>query len=343
MPAATAAPPAIDPWVLSTAQAAQAAGFTGSGLITAVAVAGAESDFGRNPGPSPTGDYGRWQINHQAHPNADTSRLLSDTLYNAQQAYAISAGGTNWQPWSTYNSGAYQDYLPAARAAVAALAGTANTVLSYVFPLAQGDYTETQPYGGPHGHPGVDLAAPAGTPIYAATAGVIKSVGGDPGGFGNDYPVEQLPDGTTLTYGHAEKSLVTAGQSVSAGQIIALVGTEGDSTGNHLHFQVNLPNGQTTDPLAWLTQHGAAEETATQLAGLAAGSGASSSGGAITAQQAGFFNPLSTKDWKSILADAFIIVMKGVVVLAGASMVVIGVASTTGHSVKLPSVLPIPV
>jgi murein DD-endopeptidase MepM/ murein hydrolase activator NlpD len=328
---------------LSTvAQAAMAAGFTGQGLITAVAVAGAESGFGANPGPSPTGDYGDWQINHQAHPQYDTTRLLSDPLYNAQAAYAVSGGGANWSPWTTYTSGAYQQFLPAAEAAVSGLASAAQTVVNYVFPLASGSYTETQSYHDPSTggtHPGVDLAAPAGTPIYAAAAGTIKSVGGDPTGFGNDYPVEQLADGTTLTYGHAEKSLVTAGQSVSPGQIIALVGTEGDSTGDHLHFQVNLPNGQTTDPLAWLQAHAAASDTTAQLAALAGGGGGS---GTITAQTAAF-NPLSSADWKSLLADAFIIVMKGVVVLAGASMVVLGVASTTGHGAKLPSIIPIPI
>lgn len=336
MPSATATAPGL----AATARAAQAAGFSGPALITAIAVAGAESDFGANPGPSPTGDYGDWQINHQAHPQYDTGRLLSDPLYNAQAAYAVSGGGTNWNPWTTYTSGAYQAYLPAAQAAVSDLATAAANVAAYVFPLAAGTYSESQPYGGPGGHPGVDLAAPAGTPIYAAAAGTIHSVGGDPGGFGNDYPTEQLADGTLLTYGHAEKSLVSAGQKVTPGQIIGLVGTEGDSTGDHLHFQVNLPGGATTDPLAWLQQHGAVSDTAAQLAAIAGGA---SSSGTITAQQAGLFNPLSTSDWKSLLADAFIIVMKGVVVLAGASMVVIGVASTTGHSVKLPSVIPIPV
>lgn len=70
-------------------------------IDTAVAIALAES--GGQPGAvSSTGDYGLWQINHQAHPGYSTSRLLSDSTYNAAAMAAISKGGTDWSAWSTW-------------------------------------------------------------------------------------------------------------------------------------------------------------------------------------------------------------------------------------------------
>ncbi|AQZ62451.1 hypothetical protein BKM31_14160 [[Actinomadura] parvosata subsp. kistnae] len=90
--------------------------------MTAVAVALAES--GCNPGASHTNtngtvDRGLWQIN-SIHPYS--SECLFDAQCNANAAYAISGGGSNWKPWVTYNTGAYQKYLDRARAAVERLA-----------------------------------------------------------------------------------------------------------------------------------------------------------------------------------------------------------------------------
>lgn len=328
----------------AVAQAAYAAGFRGAALVTAVAVAGAESGFGANLGPSPTNDYGDWQINSPSHPQYSTSKLLSDPTYNAQAAFAISSGGTNWAPWSTYNSGKYVSYLETAQAAVSSLGKAAAAAVGYVFPLGPG-YTKTQDYSAA-GHQGVDLSDPAGTPIYAAAAGKIKSVGGDPNGFGNDYPVETLPDGTTLTYGHASKSYVTPGMSVVAGQIIALVGSEGDSTGPHLHFQVNLPSGASTDPLAWLAAQGASADPS-----AAAGANAT-----LVDFPGGSFDPLN---WPGDLAGSagdaissglsdlagalFFIAIKVSFVVTGGALIVLGLADTAKQSgVSLPPIIPIP-
>jgi hypothetical protein len=101
---------------LSAAQitaVAAGAGFTGPDLQTAVAIALAES--GGNP--SIIGDsgnsYGLWQINIPAHPNYSGPALLNPQA-NAAAAYAIySTAGDSFQPWSTYNSGAYQAFMPA--------------------------------------------------------------------------------------------------------------------------------------------------------------------------------------------------------------------------------------
>lgn len=104
---------------------ARNAGFTGANLETAIAVALAES--GGNPqaynpetaaGTSPgEGSYGLWQVYLQAHPEFDGLNLY-DPQTNANAAYSVfSASG--WGAWSTFNSGAYQAHLGAARAALA--------------------------------------------------------------------------------------------------------------------------------------------------------------------------------------------------------------------------------
>ncbi len=97
------------------------------------------------------------------------------------------------------------------------------------------NYRRTQ---GLHRTNAVDLAAPIGTPTYAAAAGrVIIARYGWNGGYGN-YIVIQHPNGTKTLYAHHSKLLVKAGQKVKKGQQIGKVGSTGHSTGPHLHFEV---------------------------------------------------------------------------------------------------------
>lgn len=98
-------------------------------------------------------------------------------------------------------------------------------------------------------HKGLDIAAPGGTAIYAAGDGVVRvSTMGT--GYGN-YIIIDHGDGFETLYGHASMLLAGAGQRVRRGQVIALVGTTGDSTGNHLHFEVRV-NGVHFDPALFL-------------------------------------------------------------------------------------------
>lgn len=113
------------------AEVGKAAGFSGNSLVTAVAIAMAESScnpsaIGYNPAdascPSGSVDRGLWQINSCWHPEvSDTCAYQSQC--NAHEAYRISYSGTYWSPWSTYNGGQYRAYLPAAQAAVDRLGG----------------------------------------------------------------------------------------------------------------------------------------------------------------------------------------------------------------------------
>lgn len=92
---------------------------------------------------------------------------------------------------------------------------------------------------GIHGWNAVDLAAPAGTPIYAAAAGtvIVSKLGGYNGGYGN-YVVIDHGNGTQTLYAHFSSISVSVGQSVSKGEKLGGVGETGDATGNHLHFEV---------------------------------------------------------------------------------------------------------
>jgi murein DD-endopeptidase MepM/ murein hydrolase activator NlpD len=92
---------------------------------------------------------------------------------------------------------------------------------------------------GLHGHNAVDLGSPIGTPILAAASGrvIISKMGGWNGGYGN-YVVIQHDNGTQTLYAHAQSTIVSVGDSVTRGQIIAYVGLTGKTTGPHLHFEV---------------------------------------------------------------------------------------------------------
>jgi hypothetical protein len=101
------------------AQLAIGAGFTGDGLVTAVAVCLAESGGvidSSNKNTDGTVDTGLWQIN-SVHSAQFPILAMGDPLQNAAAAYAISAHGTNWHPWVAYNKGKYLLFLPRARAA----------------------------------------------------------------------------------------------------------------------------------------------------------------------------------------------------------------------------------
>ncbi len=114
----------------------------------------------------------------------------------------------------------------------------------------------TSGYGSRNGsaHNGIDIANTIGTPIVAAADGVVL-VAGPASGFGLWVRVQHA-DGTITTYGHNNTNVVATGQRVSAGQQIATIGNRGQSTGPHLHFEVELPGGGTVDPRGWLTSNG---------------------------------------------------------------------------------------
>ncbi len=109
-----------------------------------------------------------------------------------------------------------------------------NYIGYYIRPIEGG--TKTQ---GLHGYNAVDLAASAGTTIYASASGkvIVSTSGGWNGGYGT-FIIISHNNGTQTLYSHNSKNLVTAGQYVEQGQPIALMGATGKATGPHVHFEI---------------------------------------------------------------------------------------------------------
>jgi len=102
---------------------------------------------------------------------------------------------------------------------------------------------------GLHIHTGVDLAAPVGTAVHAASTGIARA-GFDPGGAGIFVAVA-VGQHVRLLYCHLSQAHVVAGESVTPGQVIGEVGATGLATGPHLHFEVQV-DGRAVDPVSWL-------------------------------------------------------------------------------------------
>lgn len=164
-------------------------------------------------------------------------------------------------------------------------------------PMKEGTYTLTSDYGPRNSptagasswHKGQDFGAPLGTPIYAAADGTVAAAGAT-SGFGQWVVIDHQVDGTkySTVYGHVVPSSIKVekGDEVSAGDEIAGVGSEGYSTGPHLHFETwrggRLPtgSGQHTNPMDWVEGEHTATSPGTECdnAGGDNNSGTASSG-----------------------------------------------------------------
>lgn len=148
----------------------------------------------------------------------------------------------------------------AAQVAAAEAAGqvqgltTAGITGASVVKPADGSYTSGFGMRWGSMHAGIDLAAPIGTPILAAMAGTVID-SGPAQGYGNWIRI-QHDDGSIAVYGHMSTLGVTVGQKVVAGQQIAGMGSEGFSTGSHLHFQIHPGGGAPVDPIPWFAERG---------------------------------------------------------------------------------------
>ena len=125
----------------------------------------------------------------------------------------------------------------------------------YRFPLDSGILTSPfgkrpSPFSGkPSYHPGIDLAAPTGSPVYACAPGKVTAVL-----FSNVYGnhiIIKHNDGNESLYGHLSKTIATLNQIVKAGTLIGEVGSTGMSTGPHLHFEIRK-SGVPTDPQVFI-------------------------------------------------------------------------------------------
>jgi murein DD-endopeptidase MepM/ murein hydrolase activator NlpD len=99
-------------------------------------------------------------------------------------------------------------------------------------------------------HPGIDLAGPVGTPIYATADGVVLRAGWNNGGYGNLVEIDH-GRGITTRYGHMSAILVHDGDKITRGQMVGRMGSTGRSTGSHLHYEVRI-DGRAVNPIPFM-------------------------------------------------------------------------------------------
>ncbi|UTX53304.1 M23 family metallopeptidase [Leucobacter aridicollis] len=132
--------------------------------------------------------------------------------------------------------------------------GTVPVVGDWASPVQS--YIITTEWWGYYGHTGMDLAAPQETPIYAASSGTVTAThwaGQDSYGW---YIVIEHAGGLSTLYGHmVRQTALKVGQKVKAGQHVGYVGSTGNSTGPHLHFET-LVHGIPTDPRPVMSARG---------------------------------------------------------------------------------------
>ena len=197
----------------------------------------------------------------------DIHNWASLSLGEAAQAVEVSAYPdryANWQPVA-------ESILTTLTQPVASGGGVESDVPetgSVVFPLPAGTWVKGSGFGWrsdpfphqPRFHAGTDYSAPDGTPILAVADGVV-TFSGPLGRYGNAIIIRHTVQGQDVSslYGHMWDGdlYVHKGDHVIAGQHIADVGSNGRSTGPHLHFEIRLGGNQPIDSNLWLAQHGA--------------------------------------------------------------------------------------
>ena len=236
-----------------------------------------DQDGTNSPSDPEDGIYalGRLMCDHVAwaERNISAGTLTGDPVDLALAAYfcgrgcILNAGGVP-------AGGLAHDYPAQVRSRIAKY--TAAPIVgagSWRLPLPAGSYdlvSGFRPPGRPT-HDGIDLAAPTGTPIYAAAAGTVLAAGcssaycdrpGSPNLAGCGYRINLDHGGGIATrYCHAVRLNVHTGQHVTAGQLIGWVGSTGHSSGPHLHFEVHSPappltSDNAVNPLAFLSSVG---------------------------------------------------------------------------------------
>lgn len=237
--------------VAAARQYAQKAGFSGQSLNIIVAIAQAESGLDTQATHNNSDgsiDRGILQINDKAHPDV-SSTCVFDPTCAFQAGYRISSNGTDFTPWSTYNSGAYLKYMSSST--------STQSTPWYSYPVTHGYITTYQGVGTDTPHYAEDLGAPFHTPFFFLEPGTIQKA--DYQSWGGEVFLKPDSGGPQEYVYHLDEIDVSQGQHVNAGQLVGLSGgqTSGGShptssqwsTGPHIHFgefteYTNSPEGE---------------------------------------------------------------------------------------------------
>ncbi len=196
---------------------------------------------------------------------------LSSLAYHVSIAYGIRRDGVAAHPGPAgdapslyYTSLSQFDRLQAAIDHGSASELLANTTPS-IWPV-RGRITSafgkrTDPFSGSSAfHPGMDISAPNGTPVWATADGIVVGTGWESGGLGRTIAISHGRAGFGTRYGHLKDSLVRVGQVVRRGEVIGSVGATGRTTGNHVHYEVTY-RGLTVNPYKYLRARNFVEPT----------------------------------------------------------------------------------
>ena len=187
--------------------------------------------------PSPEADTGGDADGPHTHDGTDTERTADDAT-GTDEAGADDTGADETEDGAAAPQQPRTWNRPGTKEFVAPSAGTVTATM-----------------GDGRGHEGIDIANTLGAPIVAVADGEVIDAG-PAQGFGLWVRIRH-DDGTITTYGHNNDNLVEVGERVKAGQQIATVGNRGNSTGPHLHFEIEDPDGEVVDPVKWLAKRGA--------------------------------------------------------------------------------------
>ena len=172
-----------------------------------------------------------------------TKRVVSKTVYiNGKQS-----GDTT--VLSEVGTPATEEVVLVGTALPRVAANLISTVGGFTFPLPSGTWNVSSYFGDGRAHKGMDFSASTGTPIMAVAAGTVTR---SEWYYGYGYCVEiDHGNGVSSLYGHASQLLASVGQRVSAGDVVALVGNTGDSSGSHLHLEIKV-GGTRVNPAPYL-------------------------------------------------------------------------------------------
>jgi murein DD-endopeptidase MepM/ murein hydrolase activator NlpD len=202
----------------------------------------------------------RNEINNAGTQSADLVAKIVAAEVAREDQLIQGANDAAWQAaqaWMVSNAAAFPSQ------------GTHSTKYPFIWPAQKGvisqgfgptDFTPEPPgFGAAHFHAGVDIANNAGTPIFAADDGVVASVqdsmlNGVLIGYGRHVVIAHQSGMMTL-YGHLNAYSVKPGQAVHQGDLIGVMGSTGNSSGPHLHFELRV-NNVPVDPMAYLPPNG---------------------------------------------------------------------------------------